>query len=70
MTTINNFQHHIQTAIYLVIGSMYFSRIKTISDPEDDKNNEIKKSNKFLYSLGFLYILMGLLRLFYSNQKA
>ena len=68
MTTISNFQHHIQTAIYLVIGSMYLSRIKTIN--EDDKTNEIKKSNKFYYSLGFLYITMGILRLFFSNKKS
>jgi hypothetical protein len=66
--TINNFQHHIQTAIYLVIGTMYLSRVKTINDPENNNANEIKKSNKFFYSLGFLYITMGILRLFFSNK--
>ena len=66
--TINNFQQHIQTAIYLVIGTMYLSRVKTITDPENNNANEIKKSNKFFYSLGFLYITMGILRLFFSNK--
>jgi len=55
-------QRHIQTAIYFVIGTMYLSRIKPISSDEQSPNT--KQTNKFYYSLGWLYIFMAITRLF------
>jgi len=60
----NAIQRHLQTAIYFVIGSMYLSRVKNILEvTNDERSVEIKKLNRFYYSLGVLYLTLGISRL-------